>query len=76
MFAPTRLFLSLRPQAPAGLIFSAIVVAALFAATPFLLPAAKHYIPDYKEGIDFPRYVGLWTKVDIAQASGNWPQIS
>ena len=39
MFAPTRLFLSLRPRAAPALIASASAVAALFAATPFLLPA-------------------------------------
>ncbi len=39
MFAPTRLFLSLRPHAAPALIVSASAVAALFAATPFLIPA-------------------------------------
>lgn len=39
MFAPTRLFLSLRPHAAPALLASGAAVAALFASTPFLIPA-------------------------------------
>jgi predicted MFS family arabinose efflux permease len=38
MFAPTRLFFSLRPHAAVGLLAGSAFVAAMFAATPFLLP--------------------------------------
>lgn len=35
---------------------------------PFHLPPALAYIPDYRWGFDFPRYVGLWSNQMIAQA--------
>lgn len=38
MFAPTRLAYALRPAAPPALIGAAAAVAAMFAATPFLIP--------------------------------------
>ncbi len=38
MSIPARVFSAVRPQASAGVIASAAVVAAVFAATPFLLP--------------------------------------
>lgn len=38
MFAPTRLIYSLRPAAPPAILASAAAVAAMFAATPFLIP--------------------------------------
>lgn len=33
---------------------------------PFSLPAANEYLADYAPGVDFPRYVGLWSRAQIA----------
>ena len=35
---------------------------------PIGLAAADEYLPDYRKGSDFPRYVGLWSRGAIAQA--------
>ena len=35
---------------------------------PISLPTPLIYLPDYKIGSDFPRYVGLWTREMIAAA--------
>ena len=35
---------------------------------PISLPRPLAYLPDYKAGSDFPRYVGLWSRDMIAQA--------
>ena len=37
---------------------------------PIGLPPAESYIPDYRKGSDFPRYVGLWPRDAIAEAIG------
>ena len=39
MYGPTRFFYALRPRAPVALLAGTIAVAAMFAATPFLIPA-------------------------------------
>lgn len=39
---------------------------------PVSLPPAEHYIPDYKKGSDFPRYVALWTRESVADALSRW----
>ena len=41
---------------------------------PISLPRPLAYVPDYKIGSDFPRYVGLWTREMIAEAlqRGAW----
>lgn len=38
---------------------------------PIGLPRADEYLPDYRKGSDFPRYVGLWTRQAIATAFGS-----
>lgn len=40
---------------------------------PFNLPRAERYIPDYKRGFEFPRFVGLWPKDAISKAAESWP---
>ena len=35
---------------------------------PFSLPRPERYLKDYRLGLDFPRYVGLWKREAIAQA--------
>lgn len=35
---------------------------------PIGLAAAEAYLPDYRKGSDFPRYVGLWSRAAIAEA--------
>lgn len=35
---------------------------------PINLPKALHYLQDYRKGIDFPRFVGLWSREDVATA--------
>jgi hypothetical protein len=35
---------------------------------PFHLPPALAYLPDFRIGRDFPRYVGLWSREAIAKA--------
>lgn len=35
---------------------------------PIGLPEAELYLPDYRKGSDFPRYVGLWKRESIVQA--------
>lgn len=37
---------------------------------PIALPEAEEYLPDYRKGSDFPRYVGLWSRAAIAEAIG------
>ena len=37
---------------------------------PIGLPPAESYIPDYRKGSDFPRYVGLWPRDVISEAIG------
>ncbi len=39
---------------------------------PFSLPRALAYLPDYRWGRDFPRYVGLWSREQIAAALADW----
>ena len=41
---------------------------------PIMLPKPLAYVPDYKAGSDFPRYVGLWTRDMIAESlrRGAW----
>lgn len=40
---------------------------------PFHLPKPLVYLPDYKRGVEFPRYVGLWSREAIAEALRCWP---
>ena len=35
---------------------------------PISLPRALTYLSDYRHGVDFPRYVGLWSRETIAMA--------
>lgn len=35
---------------------------------PIMLPPAERYLRDYRSGLDFPRYVGLWRREAIAGA--------
>jgi hypothetical protein len=39
---------------------------------PFFLPPPLKRIPDYRRGHDFPRYVCLWSRDQIAQAVALW----
>ncbi len=39
---------------------------------PICLPKAEHYIPDFRRGLDFPRYVGLWSRAAIGAALEKW----
>lgn len=41
---------------------------------PIGLARAEEYLPDYRKGSDFPRFVGLWSRAAIAKAhaSGNF----
>lgn len=39
---------------------------------PFCLPRPLAYVPDYRFGIEFPRYVGLWPREAIAAALLQW----
>lgn len=39
---------------------------------PVSLPRAEHYIPDYRWVLDFPTYVGLWSRQSIAEALRVW----
>lgn len=39
---------------------------------PFNLPAAEEYLADYKLGVDFPRYVGLWSRQAVTIALESW----
>ena len=39
---------------------------------PFCLPRARSYLKDYRFGRDFPRFVGLWSREDIARAVESW----
>lgn len=40
---------------------------------PFSLPKALAYLRDFRTGLDFPRYVGLWSRDQIASASSRGP---
>lgn len=42
---------------------------------PFNLPKPVQYLPDYRKGSDFPRYMGLWRIEAIREASTRWPKI-
>ena len=37
---------------------------------PIGLGVAEAYLPDYRKGSDFPRYVGLWRRESVAEAFG------
>ena len=37
---------------------------------PISLPKPASYLPDFRKGLDFPRYVGLWTRQQVATAAG------
>lgn len=39
---------------------------------PFFLPPPRARIPDYRLGHDFPRYVCLWSRGQIANAAARW----
>ena len=39
---------------------------------PIDLPRARQYLKDYRIGRDFPRYVGLWHRQQIVEASNRW----
>lgn len=39
---------------------------------PLSLPKPLVYLPDYKIGSDFPRYVGLWSRAMIQEALARW----
>ncbi len=39
---------------------------------PFFLPRPERYLADYRRGVDFPRYVGLWTREQLAEAAARW----
>lgn len=41
---------------------------------PFNLPQAIEYLPDYKKYVDFPRFVGLWSREMIKEAVNKWPK--
>lgn len=36
--------------------------------SPISLAEAEEYLPDYRKGSEFPRYVGLWSRAAIAEA--------
>ncbi len=38
--------------------------------SPVGLPPAEEYLPDYRKGTEFPRYVGLWSRAAIAEVVG------
>ena len=40
---------------------------------PFNFPPAIKYLKDYKKRVDFPRFVGLWTKDTVAAILNKWP---
>jgi hypothetical protein len=40
---------------------------------PIGLPRALAYLRDYRPGLDFPRYVGLWSRDSIVNALKRWP---
>ncbi len=40
---------------------------------PFRFPPAIRYLPDYRKGVEFPRFVALWPQDAIAQALTGWP---
>lgn len=40
---------------------------------PISLPRALAYLPDYRRFLDFPRYVGLWSRDVIVKAMRRWP---
>lgn len=39
---------------------------------PFFLPSPLERIPDYRRGYEFPRYVCLWSRGQIAKAAERW----
>jgi hypothetical protein len=39
---------------------------------PMALPRPSRYLRDYRLGLDFPRYVGLWRREQIAEALRKW----
>lgn len=39
---------------------------------PINLPPATRYLRDYKFGVDFPRYVGLWPREAVEKALAAW----
>jgi hypothetical protein len=43
---------------------------------PFSLPRPIRYLRDYRLGLDFPRFVGLWRREQIAQVLDTWPKDS
>lgn len=40
---------------------------------PFHLPPAMRYLSDYRKGVEFPRFVGLWPRQAIAESLAQWP---
>lgn len=41
---------------------------------PISLPRALAYLPDYRLALDFPRYVGLWSRDAIGKTLRRWSQ--
>ncbi len=41
---------------------------------PFFLPSPLARIPDYRRGHDFPRYVCMWSRDQIADVVSRWPR--
>lgn len=39
---------------------------------PISLPRPMQYLKDYRRGLDFPRYVGLWRREQIVHALTGW----
>ena len=39
---------------------------------PISLPRADRYLKDFRLGLDFPRYVGLWSRETIAECVAQW----
>jgi len=40
----------------------------------FFLPSPLARIPDYRRGYDFPRYVCMWSRDQMADAVSRWPR--
>jgi hypothetical protein len=41
---------------------------------PFSLPRPIRLLKDFRLGLDFPRFVGLWHREQIAEALNGWPE--
>lgn len=68
MFSPTRLAYAVRPNAPLGIVAAAISLAAMFAATPFLVPAlaARYGVTEGTAGVISVIQVGSFALASFA----------